>query len=84
MLVKIQGESLPVLVVLGRPGRPGRPGAQIDFQYRERVNFFSHSVLLFHNFFGSRTLVNLTRREAGENPVLPRNCKRGNRNRSLG
>jgi vitamin B12 transporter len=34
--------------------------------------------LVFHNFFGSRTLVNLTRREAGENPALPRNCKRGN------
>jgi len=41
-------------------------------------------VLLFHNFLGSRTLVNLTSREAGENPALPRNCKRGNRNRSLG
>src|SRR6266852_8003100 len=66
------------------PVSRARPGARIDFQYRERVNFFSHSVLLFHNFFGSRTLVNLTRREAGENPVLPRNCKRGNRNRSLG
>jgi hypothetical protein len=40
--------------------------------------------LFFHNFFGSRTLVTLTRREAGENPALPRNCKRGNRSRSLG
>jgi hypothetical protein len=40
--------------------------------------------LLFHNFFGSRNLVILTRREAGENPALPRNCKRGNRSRSLG
>jgi len=33
--------------------------------------------LLFHNFFGSRNLVILTRREAGENPALPRNCERG-------
>jgi len=53
-------------------------GEQIDLTHYERVNFFNRSVLFFHNFFGSRTLVNLTRREAGENPALPRNCKRGN------
>ena len=34
--------------------------------------------LFFLNFFGSRVLVDEVRREAGENPALPRNCKRGN------
>ncbi len=39
------------------------------------------------SIFGSRMIVgrrNAGLWEAGENPALPRNCKRGNRNRSLG
>ena len=71
---------VPFVVNLGRCLFQQR----IDFHSSVRVDFPNHLVLLFHNFFGSRVLVNLTRREAGENPALPRNCKRGNRNRSLG
>jgi hypothetical protein len=35
-------------------------------------------ILFFLNFFGSRILIDEVRREAGGNPALPRNCKRGN------
>jgi len=39
----------------------------------------SKAGFVLSNILGSRNLVGLTRREAGENPALPRNCKRGNR-----
>jgi hypothetical protein len=56
----------------------------IDFPITERVDFQACSILFFSNRFGSRNLVSYDEGEAGENPALPRNCKRGNCSRSLG
>src|SRR5271166_210660 len=50
------------------------PGSAAEALLQKSGSGFS----FFLNFFGSRVLIDEVRREAGENPALPRNCKRGN------
>jgi hypothetical protein len=49
---------------------------RIDFAIRLQLDSSNQSFRSLH-LFGSRDLIIAMRREAGGNPALPRNCKRG-------